>query len=166
MFLTMNRMLLKMSPTPQKCSADEKTEKERRTDLFNDCPALYHFVNRSACLRRILMGWLQESLSDPVSKLPAPGPDECCNVCNPGLVRMIPFPWDIASSLRKPQTGTASGTFYDSLILWGDNVVDSAHHMEKPEFPARHFKQTSEWISRSTEYANIHAAAVLGECLK
>jgi hypothetical protein len=32
-----------------------KIEKERRTDLHNDSPALYNLVNRSTCLRRILM---------------------------------------------------------------------------------------------------------------
>jgi hypothetical protein len=61
-----------------------KTERERRTDLYNDSPALFNFVNQSTCLRRILMDWLQENLSDPASRLPAPEPDECCNefVCD------------------------------------------------------------------------------------
>ncbi|OBT45055.1 hypothetical protein VE00_05106 [Pseudogymnoascus sp. WSF 3629] len=32
-----------------------KSDRERRTDLYNDSPALFDFVNRSSCLRRILM---------------------------------------------------------------------------------------------------------------
>ena len=32
-----------------------KTEKERRTDLYHDSPALYNLANRSTCLRRNLM---------------------------------------------------------------------------------------------------------------
>ncbi|PVH69827.1 hypothetical protein DL98DRAFT_541306 [Cadophora sp. DSE1049] len=56
-----------------------KTESERRTDLYNDFPALFNLVNRSTYLRRILMDWLQENLSDPASRLPALEPDECCN---------------------------------------------------------------------------------------
>lgn len=32
-----------------------KTERERRTDLYNDSPALFNLVNRSTCLRRILI---------------------------------------------------------------------------------------------------------------
>ncbi|PVH67310.1 hypothetical protein DL98DRAFT_600681 [Cadophora sp. DSE1049] len=35
-----------------------KIERERRTDLYNDSPALYNLVNRSTCLRQILMGWV------------------------------------------------------------------------------------------------------------
>ena len=140
-----------------------KTEKERRTDLYNDSPALFNLVNRSTCLRRILMDWLQENLSDPASRLPAPEPDECCNVCNPRLFRTVPFPWDIAASLRRPKDGTASGAFYDRLLHWGDNVVNSAHQMVKPEISVRLFTQKGEWISISTEYANIHSAAELKE---
>ena len=96
-----------------------KTERERRTDLYNDSPALFNLVNRLTCLRRILLDWLQENLSDPTSRLPAPGPDECCNVCNPRLSRMVSFPWDITTSLRRPKDGTASGAFYDRLLHWG-----------------------------------------------
>ncbi|KAH7109135.1 ATP-dependent DNA helicase [Dactylonectria macrodidyma] len=140
-----------------------KTDRERRTDLYNDCPALFNLVNRSSCLRRILMDWLQESLSDPASKLPAPGPDECCSVCNPSLTRTVPFPWEIAPGLRKPNDGTASGAFYDRLVLWGDNAVNSAHQMAKPKLSVRLFTQESEWISLSTEYAYIHTAAELEE---
>ncbi|KAF1808517.1 ATP-dependent DNA helicase [Eremomyces bilateralis CBS 781.70] len=143
-----------------------KTQRERRTELYNDCPALYNFVNRSNCLRRILMDWLQESLSDPASKLPPPRPDECCNACNPGLTRTVPFPWDIAPSLRKPHAGTAPGAFYDRLALWGDNVVNSAHQTAKPELSVKLFTQKSEWISLSTEYAYIHTAAELEEFVK
>ena len=143
-----------------------KTEKERRTDLYNDSPALYDLVNRSTCLRRILMDWVQESLSDPASRLPAPEPDECCNVCNPGLFRAVPFPWEIAPSLRKPQAGTASGVFHDRLILWGDRVVNSAHQMVKPEVSVRLLTQKGEWISLSTEYTNICSAADLTEFVK
>ncbi|KAF1813568.1 hypothetical protein P152DRAFT_448860, partial [Eremomyces bilateralis CBS 781.70] len=121
-----------------------KTERERRTDLHDDCPALFNLVNRSACLRRILMDWLQESLSDPASRLPAPEPQECCNVCNPDLARAVPFPWDTTTGLRKPQTGTASGAFYNRLTLWGDNVVNSAHRMMKPELSARLFAPKEE----------------------
>lgn len=140
-----------------------KTDRARRTDLYNDCPALFNLVNRSTCLRRILMDWLQESLSDPASRLPAPGPDECCNVCNPSLTRTVPFPWEIARSLRKPNDGTASGAFYDRLVLWGDNAVNSAHQMAKPQLSVRLFTQKSEWILLSTEYAYIHTAAELEE---
>ncbi|KAH7119347.1 ATP-dependent DNA helicase [Dactylonectria macrodidyma] len=143
-----------------------KTDRERRTDLYSDSPALFNLVNRSACLRRILMDWLQESLSDPASKSPAPEPDECCNVCNPSLTRTMPFPWDIAPSLRRPQAGTASGAFYDRLMLWGDNVVNSAHQMVKPELSVRLFTQKGEWISMSTEYAYIRTAAELEEFAK
>ncbi|KAH6666996.1 ATP-dependent DNA helicase [Halenospora varia] len=143
-----------------------KTEKERRTDLYSDSPALYNLVNRSTCLRRILMDWVQESLSDPASRLPAPEPDECCNVCNPRLFRTVPFPWDITSSLRKPQTGTASGVFHDRLVLWGDKIVDSTHQMAKPEISVRLLTQKGEWISLSTEYPNIHSAAELKKFVK
>ncbi|EFY94592.1 DEAD/DEAH box helicase [Metarhizium robertsii] len=143
-----------------------ETERERRTDLYNDCPALYNFVNRSACLRRILMDWLQEGLSDPTSRLPPPGLDECCNVCNPTLMRRVPFPWDIARSLRKPHAGTASVAFYNRLVLWGNNVVNSAHQTAKPELSVRLFTQKSEWVSLSTEYAYIHTAAELEEFVK
>jgi superfamily II DNA helicase RecQ len=143
-----------------------KTEKERRTDLYNDSPALYNLVNRSTCLRRILMDWVQESLSDPASRLPAPEPDECCNVCNPRLFRTVPFPWDIATSLRKPQAGTASGAFHARLVLWGDNVVNSTHQMLKPEISVRLLTQKGEWISLSTEYANICSAADLKKFVK
>jgi superfamily II DNA helicase RecQ len=138
-----------------------KTERERRTDLYNDSPALFNLVNRMTCLRRILMDWLQENLSDPTSRLPAPGPDECCNVCNPRLFRTVSFPWDITTSLRRPKDGTASGAFYDRLLRWGDNVVSSAHQMVKPEISVRLFTKKGEWISISTEYANIHTAAEL-----
>lgn len=143
-----------------------KTEKERRTDLYNDSPALYNLVNRSTCLRRILMDWVQESLSDPASRLPAPEPEECCNVCNPGLFRAVPFPWDIAPSLRKPQAGTASGAFHDRLVLWGDSVAHSAHQMVKPEVSVRLLTQKGEWISLSTQYAKICSAADLKEFVK
>jgi superfamily II DNA helicase RecQ len=143
-----------------------RTEKERRTDLYNDSPALYNLVNRSTCLRRILMDWVQESLSDPASRLPAPEPDECCNVCNPGLFRTVPFPWDITSSLRKPQAGTASGAFHDRLVLWGDSVVDAAHQMVKPEVSVRLLTQKAEWISLSTQYTMICSAADLKEFVK
>jgi hypothetical protein len=104
-----------------------KSEKERRTDLYNDSPALFNFVNRSACLRNILMDWMQEILADPSTKLPAPPPADCCNVCNPSLARMIPFPWDITSNIRKPQSGTASGAFYDRLVLWCDETLRKQH---------------------------------------
>jgi hypothetical protein len=67
-----------------------KTERERRTDLYNNSPALFN--NRSTCLRRILMDWLQENLSDPASRLPTLEPDKCCNVCNPCLFQTVPFP--------------------------------------------------------------------------
>ncbi|KAH6691783.1 ATP-dependent DNA helicase [Leptodontidium sp. MPI-SDFR-AT-0119] len=143
-----------------------KTERERRTDLYNDSPALYNLVNRSTCLRQILMGWVQESLSDPASRLPAPEPDECCNVCNPRLFRTVPFPWDIAPSLRKPQAGTASGAFHDRLVLWGDDVVNSTHQMVKPEISVRLLTQKSEWILLSTEYANIRSPAELNKFVK
>ncbi|PVH68290.1 ATP-dependent DNA helicase [Cadophora sp. DSE1049] len=143
-----------------------KTEKERRTDLYHDSPALYNLVNRSTCLRRILMDWVQESLSDPASRLPAPEPDECCNVCNPSLFRTVPFPWDIAPSLRKPQAGTALGAFHDRLVLWGDNVVNLAHQMVKPEISVRLLTQKGEWISLSTAYANIRSADDLKKFLK
>ncbi|KAH6985215.1 P-loop containing nucleoside triphosphate hydrolase protein [Ilyonectria destructans] len=143
-----------------------KTDRERRTELYSDSPALFNLVNRSTCLRRVLMDWLQESLSDPASKSPAPEPDECCNVCNPTLTRTMPFPWDIAPSLRRPQAGTASGAFYDRLILWGDNVVNSAHQMVKPELSVRLFTQKGEWISMSAKYAYIRTAAELEEFAK
>ncbi|KAH8586980.1 ATP-dependent DNA helicase [Bisporella sp. PMI_857] len=143
-----------------------KTEKERRTDLCHDSPALYNLVNRSTCLRRILMDWVQESLSDPASRLPAPEPDECCNVCNPSLFRTVPFPWDIAPSLRKPQAGTALGAFHDRLVLWGDNLVNSTHQIVKPEVSVRLLTQKGEWISLSTEYADICSAADLKRFLK
>ncbi|KAF1809282.1 ATP-dependent DNA helicase [Eremomyces bilateralis CBS 781.70] len=143
-----------------------KTGRERRTDLYNDCPALFNLVNRSACLRRILMDWLQESLSDPASRLPAPQPHECCNVCNPDLTRAVPFPWDTTASLRKPQAGTASRAFYDRLTLWGDNVVNSAHRMVKPELSVRLLAQKEEWISISREYTNIRSAAELEKFMK
>jgi superfamily II DNA helicase RecQ len=143
-----------------------KTEKERRTDLYNDSPALYNLVNRSTCLRRILMDWLQENLSDPASKLPAPEPDECCNVCNPSLYRIVPFPWDIAPIARKPAAGTPSGAFYDRLVLWGDNVVKSAHQMVKPEISVRFLTQKGEWTSLSTKYENIRSPAELKEFVK
>ncbi|KAH7308925.1 ATP-dependent DNA helicase [Stachybotrys elegans] len=143
-----------------------KTERERRADLYNDCPALFNLVNRSACLRRILMDWLQENLSDPASRLPAPGPHECCNVCNPDLTRTVPFPWDTAASLRTPQTGTASRAFLDRLILWGDDVVSSTHQMTRPELSVRIFTQKGEWISMSAEYANIRTVAELQKFAK
>ena len=92
-----------------------KTEKERRTDMYNDSPALYHLVNRSTCLRQTLMDWVQESLSDPTTRLPAPELSECCSVCNPGLLRTVPFPWDITPSVGKPQAGLAAGVFHDRL---------------------------------------------------
>jgi hypothetical protein len=69
-----------------------KTEREHRTDLYNNSPALFNLVNRSTCLHRILMDWLQENLSDPASRLPALELDKCCNVCNPRLFQMVPFP--------------------------------------------------------------------------
>jgi helicase-like protein/RAD3-like DEAD/DEAH box helicase len=143
-----------------------KTERERRTDLYNDSPALFNLVNRSACLRRILMDWLQENLSDPASRLPAPEPDECCNVCNPRLYRTVPFPWDIAASLRRPKDGTASGAFYDRLLLWGDKAVNSASQKMKPEISVRLFTQKGEWISLSTEYAKIRSTIELKEFVK
>jgi hypothetical protein len=143
-----------------------KTERERRTDLYNDSPALFNLVNRSTCLRRILMDWLQENLSDPASRLPAPEPDECCNVCNPRLFRTVPFPWDIAASLRKPKDGTASGAFYDRLLHWGDNSINSAHQKMKPEISVRLFTQKGEWISLSTQYANIRSTIELKEFVK
>ncbi|KAH7112789.1 ATP-dependent DNA helicase [Dactylonectria estremocensis] len=143
-----------------------KTERERRADLYNDCPALFNLANRSACLRRILMDWLQESLSDPASRLPAPGTHECCNVCNPDLTRTVHFPWDTAASLRTPQTGTASRAFLDRLILWGDDVVNSTHQTMRPELSVRIFTQKGEWISMSAEYANIHSAAELQKFAK
>ena len=62
------------------------------------------------------MDWLQENLFGLTSRLPAPEPDECCNVCNPSLTRTVPSPWEITSGLRKPQAGTASGAFYDRLV--------------------------------------------------
>jgi hypothetical protein len=143
-----------------------KTEKERRTDLYNDSPALYNLVNRSTCLRRILMDWLQEHLSDPASRLPAPEPDECCNVCNPRLYRTVPFPWDIAANLRRPKDGTASGAFYDRLLLWGDNAVNSVNRKMKPEISVRLFTQKGEWISLSTDYAKIRSTIELKEFVK
>lgn len=126
-----------------------KTEKERRTDLYNESPALYNLVNRSTCLRQILMDWVQESLSDPASRLLTPEPDECCNVWNSRLFRTVAFPWDIAPSLRKPQAGTASGAFHDRLVLWGDNVVNSTHQILKPDISVRLLTQKGEWISLS-----------------
>jgi Helicase conserved C-terminal domain len=143
-----------------------KTERERRTDLYSDSPALFNFVNRSTCLRRILMDWLQENLSDPASRLPAPEPDECCNVCNPRLFRTVPFPWDIAASLRRPKDGTASGAFYDRLLLWGDKAVNSANQKMKPEISVRLFTQKGEWILLSTEYAKIRSTIELKEFVK
>jgi hypothetical protein len=143
-----------------------KTERERRTDLYNDSPALFNLVNRSTCIRRILMDWLQENLSDPASRLPAPEPEECCNVCNPRLFRTVPFPWDSAASLRRPQDGTASGAFYDRLLLWGDKAVTSANQKMKPEISVRLFTQKGEWIVLSTEYANIHSTIELKEFVK
>jgi hypothetical protein len=138
-----------------------KTERERRTDLYNDSPALYNLVNRSTCLRRILMDWVQESLSDPESRLPAPDPDECCNVCNPRLFRTVPFPWDAEPSLRKPQAGTASGTFHDRLVLWGNNTINSTDQMVKPEISVQFLTHKREWISLSTEYSDINSIADL-----
>ena len=143
-----------------------KTEKERRTDLYNDSPALYSLVNRSTCLRRILMDWVQESLSDPESRIPAPDPDECCNVCNPRLFRTVPFPWEVEPSLRKPQAGTASGAFHDRLLLWGDNTVNSTHQMVKPEISVRLLTQKREWISLSTEYSGINSVADVKKFVK
>ncbi|KAM4058403.1 hypothetical protein HRG_014694 [Hirsutella rhossiliensis] len=93
---------------------------------------------------------------NPHGLLPAPGPGECCNVCNPSLTRTLPFPWEIVPSLRKPHDGTAS-------VLWGDNAVNSAHQMAKPKLSVRLFTRKSEWISLSTEYAYIHTAAELEE---
>jgi hypothetical protein len=112
-------------------------------------------------LRQILIDWLQENLSDPTTRLAAPDPEECCNVCNPCIFRTVSFPWDIVPSLRKPQTGTASGAFYDGLVHWGDNIVSLEHHLVKPEVSVRLLTQKSEWISLSTEYANIHSVAEL-----
>src|SRR5258706_5541910 len=140
-----------------------KPERERRTDLYNDSPALFNLVNRSACLRRILMDWLQENLSDPASTLPAPEPDECCNVCNPRLFRTVPFPWDIAASLRRRKDGTASGAFYDRLLLWGETAVNSANQKMKPKISVRLFTQKAEWIMLSTENVNIRSTTELKE---
>ena len=66
-----------------------KTERERRTDLYNSSPALFNLVNRVTCLRTILMDWMQESMADPTTKLPAPAPEKCCNVCNPSFVLVL-----------------------------------------------------------------------------
>jgi hypothetical protein len=105
-------------------------------------------------------------LSDPPSRLPAPDQVECCNVCNPRLFRTVPFPWDIEPRLRKPQAGTASGVFYDRLVLWGDNIVNSTHQMVKPEISVRLLTQKGEWISLSTEYSDIHSIADLKEFVR
>ena len=139
-----------------------KTLKERRTDLYQSCPALFDFVNRCRCLRKILMDWLQEYLSDPASRSPRPEMDDCCNVCNPNLTRTIPFPWDdITPNLRKPRAGTASCEFYDRLLLWGNNIVNSEYQMVKPQLNVLLFIPKSELISLSTEYMNIQSAADL-----
>src|SRR4051812_1089309 len=82
------------------------------------------------------------------------------------LFRRVPFPWDIAPSLRKSQAGTASGAFHDRLVLWGDSVVNSIHQMVKPEISVRLLTQKGEWISLSTEYANIRSAAELKKFVK
>lgn len=60
----------KMPEEQRRC----KTEKEHRTDLYDDSPAPYNLVNRSTCLR-ILMDWVQENLSDPAFRLEAPEPE-------------------------------------------------------------------------------------------
>jgi hypothetical protein len=113
------------------------------------------------------MDWLQENLSDHASRLPAPEPDECCNVCNnPSLYRTVPFPWDIAPIPRKPLTGTPQGAFYDRLVLWGDNIVKSAHQMAKPEISVRCLTRKGEWTSLSTRYENICSPAELKEFVK
>ncbi|KAF4464740.1 DEAD-like helicase [Fusarium albosuccineum] len=99
-------------------------------------------------------------------ELPAPGPYECCNVCNPDLTRTVPLPWDTAASLRIPRAGTASRAFLDRLVLLGDKIVNSAHRMMKPELSARILTQKGEWISMSAEYANTHSAAQLRRLAK
>jgi hypothetical protein len=98
-------------PDPMDDRHKRKSDRERRTDLYNNSPALFDFVNRSSCLRRILMSWLEESMADPATQLPPPRPDECYNVCNKTLIRSVTFPWDVARDIRKPNVGTASGAF-------------------------------------------------------
>ncbi len=143
-----------------------KSDRERRTDLYNDSPALFDYVNRSSCLRRILMSWLEESMADPATQLPPPHADKCCNVCNKALTRSVTFPWNITRDSRRPQVGTASGAFYDRLVVWCDKTVCSIYPMLKPETSVQVVAEKSELVSISTEYALIHTKGELEAFLK
>ena len=143
-----------------------KSDRERRTDLYDDSPALFDYVNRSSCLRRILMSWLEESMADPATQLPPPHANESCNVCNKALTRSVTFPWDITRDSRRPQVGTASGAFYDRLVVWCDKTVCSIYSMLKPETSVQVVAEKSELVSISTEYALIHTKGELEGFLK
>jgi hypothetical protein len=130
--------------------------------LYNNSPALFNLVNRVTCLRMILMDWMQETMADPTTKLPAPAPDKCCNVCNPSLMPIIPFPWETASNLRKPHSGTAFAAFYDRLVLWCDKIV-SIQHPTMRFTVSQLLAEKNELIKLSKEYQVINSAIELEE---
>jgi hypothetical protein len=54
-------------PDPMDDRHKRKSDREHWTDLYNNLPMLFDFVNRLSCLCRILMSWLEESMVDPAT---------------------------------------------------------------------------------------------------